>query len=134
MGRVRLESPCEGIRSEVEMQCDVVVGVRSLAVWSVELSALFYSYVFLSARRDFRRSELSSDHFYGQPGLTGGSDDSYVQHFAQRARSKGWAVVVFNARGCAEAPVTTPQVLFSWNLSFVFWYTRFHCHCGGELC
>ncbi|KAG0587589.1 hypothetical protein KC19_2G175400 [Ceratodon purpureus] len=44
------------------------------------------------------------------PGLTGGSDDSYVQHFAQRARSKGWAVVVFNSRGCAEAPVTTPQI------------------------
>jgi len=26
-----------------------------------------------------------------------------------RARSKGWRVVVFNSRGCAESPVTTPK-------------------------
>ncbi|KAF5734953.1 embryogenesis-associated protein EMB8 [Tripterygium wilfordii] len=43
------------------------------------------------------------------PGLTGGSDDSYVRHMLVRARSKGWRVVVFNSRGCGDSPVTTPQ-------------------------
>lgn len=46
-----------------------------------------------------------------QPGLTGGSEDSYVRHMLLRARSKGWRVVVFNSRGCGDSPVTTPQVL-----------------------
>jgi predicted alpha/beta-fold hydrolase len=46
-----------------------------------------------------------------QPGLTGGSDDTYVRHMLMRARSKGWRVVVFNSRGCADSPVTTPKVL-----------------------
>ncbi|KAJ8768429.1 hypothetical protein K2173_021582 [Erythroxylum novogranatense] len=44
------------------------------------------------------------------PGLTGGSEDSYVRHMLVRARSKGWRVVVFNSRGCGNSPVTTPQV------------------------
>lgn len=44
------------------------------------------------------------------PGLTGGSDDTYVRHMLIRARSKGWRVVVFNSRGCANSPVTTPQL------------------------
>lgn len=43
------------------------------------------------------------------PGLTGGSDDTYVRHMLIRARNKGWRVVVFNSRGCANSPVTTPQ-------------------------
>ncbi|KAJ1280204.1 hypothetical protein BS78_04G213300 [Paspalum vaginatum] len=43
------------------------------------------------------------------PGLTGGSDDAYVRHMLMRARSKGWRVVVFNSRGCADSPVTTPK-------------------------
>ncbi|KAG0534904.1 hypothetical protein BDA96_04G320000 [Sorghum bicolor] len=43
------------------------------------------------------------------PGLTGGSDDTYVRHMLLRARSKGWRVVVFNSRGCADSPVTTPK-------------------------
>ncbi|TMX03667.1 hypothetical protein EJD97_014940 [Solanum chilense] len=43
------------------------------------------------------------------PGLTGGSDDSYVRHMLLRARSRGWRVVVFNSRGCGDSPVTTPQ-------------------------
>lgn len=43
------------------------------------------------------------------PGLTGGSDDSYVRHMLLRARKHGWRSVVFNSRGCAESPVTTPQ-------------------------
>ncbi|XP_071919643.1 embryogenesis-associated protein EMB8-like isoform X2 [Coffea arabica] len=43
------------------------------------------------------------------PGLTGGSQDSYVRHMLVRARSKGWRVVVFNSRGCGKSPVTTPQ-------------------------
>ncbi|GFP89304.1 embryogenesis-associated protein emb8 [Phtheirospermum japonicum] len=43
------------------------------------------------------------------PGLTGGSDDTYVRHMLLRARSKGWRVVVFNSRGCGDSPVITPQ-------------------------
>ncbi|WOL07013.1 embryogenesis-associated protein EMB8 [Canna indica] len=43
------------------------------------------------------------------PGLTGGSDDTYVRHMLVRARNKGWRVVVFNSRGCGNSPVTTPQ-------------------------
>ncbi|MBA0816521.1 hypothetical protein Gohar_001175, partial [Gossypium harknessii] len=44
------------------------------------------------------------------PGLTGGSQDSYVKHMLVKAKSKGWRVVVFNSRGCANSPVTTPQL------------------------
>ncbi|XP_058201798.1 embryogenesis-associated protein EMB8 isoform X1 [Rhododendron vialii] len=43
------------------------------------------------------------------PGLTGGSDDTYVRHMLVRARNNGWRVVVFNSRGCGGSPVTTPQ-------------------------
>lgn len=43
------------------------------------------------------------------PGLTGGSDDTYVRHMLLQARSKGWRVVVFNSRGCGNSPVTTAQ-------------------------
>lgn len=43
------------------------------------------------------------------PGLTGGSQDSYVRHMLLRAKSKGWRVVVFNSRGCGDGPVITPQ-------------------------
>ncbi|KAJ7945099.1 embryogenesis-associated protein EMB8 [Quillaja saponaria] len=43
------------------------------------------------------------------PGLTGGSEDSYVRHMSLRARSNAWRVVVFNSRGCGDSPVTTPQ-------------------------
>eukprot|EP00850_Spirogloea_muscicola_P019087 SM000183S03981 [mRNA] locus=s183:226330:229488:+ [translate_table: standard] len=43
------------------------------------------------------------------PGLTGGSDDSYVRHMLIRAHANGWRAVVFNSRGCADSPVTTPQ-------------------------
>ncbi|KAD3641407.1 hypothetical protein E3N88_30631 [Mikania micrantha] len=31
-------------------------------------------------------------------------------HMLVRARNKGWRVVVFNSRGCADSPVTTPQM------------------------
>ncbi|KAF8379948.1 hypothetical protein HHK36_027414 [Tetracentron sinense] len=44
-----------------------------------------------------------------QPGLTGGSGDTYVRHMLVRARSNGWRVVVFNSRGCGDSPVTTAQ-------------------------
>ncbi|XWS61532.1 hypothetical protein CRYUN_Cryun07bG0133300 [Craigia yunnanensis] len=43
------------------------------------------------------------------PGLTGGSQDSYVRYMLTKAKSKGWRVVVFNSRGCGHSPVTTPQ-------------------------
>ncbi|CAI5489200.1 unnamed protein product [Closterium sp. Naga37s-1] len=43
------------------------------------------------------------------PGLTGGSGDTYVRHMLVRARRAGWGTVVFNSRGCANSPVTSPQ-------------------------
>ena len=54
---------------------------------------------------------VEMDGWWLQPGLTGGSGDSYVRHMLVRARSKGWRVVVFNSRGCGDSPVTTPQVV-----------------------
>lgn len=45
-----------------------------------------------------------------QPGLTGGSGDTYVRHMLTRVRKLGWRVVVFNSRGCGNSPVTSPQV------------------------
>lgn len=56
-----------------------------------------------------------------QPGLTGGSEDSYVRHMLIRARDCGWRVVVFNSRGCGASPVTTPQVLFK---PWLFLFTK----------
>ncbi|XP_021903183.1 embryogenesis-associated protein EMB8 isoform X2 [Carica papaya] len=58
---------------------------------------------------DDRRLPLESPVLILLPGLTGGSQDSYVRHMLVRARSKGWRVVVFNSRGCGNSPVTTPQ-------------------------
>lgn len=43
------------------------------------------------------------------PGLTGGSDDTYVQHAVLHAKEAGIRAVVFNSRGTSESPVTTPQ-------------------------
>ena len=43
------------------------------------------------------------------PGLTGGSEDTYVQHAARHAREGGLRAVVFNSRGTSDAPVTTAQ-------------------------
>ncbi|KAI4326781.1 hypothetical protein L6164_019317 [Bauhinia variegata] len=58
---------------------------------------------------DDRRLPADSPVLILLPGLTGGSQDSYVRHMLIRARSKGWRVVVFNSRGCGDSPVTTPQ-------------------------
>ncbi|XP_012842086.1 PREDICTED: embryogenesis-associated protein EMB8 [Erythranthe guttata] len=52
---------------------------------------------------------LNIEHCRLQPGLTGGSGDTYVRHMLLRARSKQWRVVVFNSRGCGDSPVTTAQ-------------------------
>ncbi|GBG76200.1 hypothetical protein CBR_g21949 [Chara braunii] len=43
------------------------------------------------------------------PGLTGGSGDSYVRHLLVSAAREGYRPMVFNSRGCADSPVTTPQ-------------------------
>jgi len=43
------------------------------------------------------------------PGLTGGSEDSYVQHAVSHAREAGIRAVVFNSRGTSGSPVTTAQ-------------------------
>ncbi|GJV75120.1 embryogenesis-associated protein EMB8 [Tanacetum coccineum] len=63
------------------------------------------------------------------PGLTGGSDDSYVRHMLVRARNKGWRVVVFNSRGCADSPVTTPQM---YSASFLGDLDEVVEHVGGR--
>ncbi|KAK2981920.1 hypothetical protein RJ640_019140 [Escallonia rubra] len=58
---------------------------------------------------DHRRLPADSPLLILLPGLTGGSGDTYVRHMLNRARDKGWRVVVFNSRGCGNSPVTTPQ-------------------------
>ncbi|XP_050229914.1 embryogenesis-associated protein EMB8 [Mercurialis annua] len=58
---------------------------------------------------DSRRLSLDSPILILLPGLTGGSEDSYIRHLLVRARNKGWRVVVFNSRSCGNSPVTTPQ-------------------------
>ncbi|KAL5539728.1 hypothetical protein UlMin_043857 [Ulmus minor] len=58
---------------------------------------------------DDRRLPPESPLLILLPGLTGGSEDSYVRHLLLRAKSKGWRVVVFNSRGCGHSPVVTPQ-------------------------
>ncbi|XP_020539554.1 embryogenesis-associated protein EMB8 isoform X2 [Jatropha curcas] len=57
---------------------------------------------------DSRRLSPDSPVLILLPGLTGGSEDSYVRHMLVRAKGKGWRVVVFNSRGCGNSPVTTP--------------------------
>ncbi|KAG9452598.1 hypothetical protein H6P81_005502 [Aristolochia fimbriata] len=62
------------------------------------------------------------------PGLTGGSDDTYVRHMLVKARKEGWRVVVFNSRGCGHSPVTTPQFYsasFTKDLSHVVKHVKF---------
>ncbi|KAL6182793.1 hypothetical protein ACLB2K_044206 [Fragaria x ananassa] len=63
------------------------------------------------------------------PGLTGGSDDSYVRHMLIRARNRGWRVVVFNSRGCGGSPVTTPQF---YSASFLGDICEVVDHVGGR--
>lgn len=43
------------------------------------------------------------------PGLTGGSDDSYVRYASHYAETHGTRAVVFNSRGCGDTFVTTPR-------------------------
>ena len=43
------------------------------------------------------------------PGLTGGSDDTYVRFAVQYAEAHGIRTVVFNSRGCGDTLLTTPQ-------------------------
>jgi predicted alpha/beta-fold hydrolase len=43
------------------------------------------------------------------PGLTGGSDDTYVRFAARDAEAAGMRTVVFTARGCGDTMLTTPQ-------------------------
>lgn len=43
------------------------------------------------------------------PGLTGGSEDSYVQHAVVHAREAGIRAIVFNSRGTSGSPVLTAQ-------------------------
>jgi predicted alpha/beta-fold hydrolase len=43
------------------------------------------------------------------PGLTGGSDDSYVRYTVHYAETHGMRAVVFNSRGCGDTFLTTPR-------------------------
>ncbi len=43
------------------------------------------------------------------PGLTGGSEDSYVQYAVLNAQHAGMRAVVFNGRGTSGSPVTSAQ-------------------------
>lgn len=43
------------------------------------------------------------------PGLTGGSDDSYVRYAAHYAEKHGTRAVVFSSRGCGDTFLTTPR-------------------------
>jgi predicted alpha/beta-fold hydrolase len=43
------------------------------------------------------------------PGLTGGSDDTYVRYAVHYAESHGTRAVVFNSRGCGDTFITTPR-------------------------
>ncbi|RMZ52610.1 hypothetical protein APUTEX25_000729, partial [Auxenochlorella protothecoides] len=43
------------------------------------------------------------------PGLTGGSEDSYVQHQVHGAAAAGFRPLVMNMRGTSHMPVTTPR-------------------------
>eukprot|EP00252_Welwitschia_mirabilis_P014776 TRINITY_DN3276_c0_g1_i2.p1 TRINITY_DN3276_c0_g1~~TRINITY_DN3276_c0_g1_i2.p1 ORF type:complete len:403 (+),score=42.59 TRINITY_DN3276_c0_g1_i2:235-1443(+) len=65
----------------------------------------------LSGEHDIWNTELPFDSpvLVLLPGLKGGSDDAYVRHMLLRARKRGWRPVVFNMRGCANSPVTTPK-------------------------
>lgn len=67
--------------------------------------------VALDTERGETSSQLPSDApvLILLPGLTGGSDDTYVQHAVLHAKAAGIRAVVFNSRGTSESPVTTPQ-------------------------
>ncbi|GMH09580.1 hypothetical protein Nepgr_011421 [Nepenthes gracilis] len=58
---------------------------------------------------DDRRLPADAPTLILLPGLTGGSEDTYVRHMLVRARKRDWRVVVFNSRGCGNSPVTTPR-------------------------
>ncbi|XVF51217.1 hypothetical protein PTKIN_Ptkin04bG0167000 [Pterospermum kingtungense] len=58
---------------------------------------------------DDRRLLPDSPILILMPGLTGGSQDSYVRYMLTKAKCNGWRVVVFNSRGCGGSPVTTSQ-------------------------
>ncbi|KAF0695527.1 Aste57867_13669 [Aphanomyces stellatus] len=44
-------------------------------------------------------------------GLTGDSQNNYIRSAAQKLIRRGWRVVVLNARGCGNTPVTSPHFL-----------------------
>ncbi|OQS03902.1 serine protease family S33 [Thraustotheca clavata] len=43
-------------------------------------------------------------------GLSGGSHEEYMMQTAEKLVRRGYRVVVMNARGCANTPVTTPKL------------------------
>ncbi|OQR83540.1 serine protease family S33 [Achlya hypogyna] len=43
-------------------------------------------------------------------GLSGGSHEEYMMQTAEKFLRKGYRVVVMNARGCSNTPVTTPKL------------------------
>lgn len=47
------------------------------------------------------------------PGLTGGSGELYIRSAVARLLELDWQVVVMNARGCADTPLKTAHVHFT---------------------
>ncbi|TDH69746.1 hypothetical protein CCR75_002370 [Bremia lactucae] len=47
------------------------------------------------------------------PGLTGGSAENYIRKTIAKLHDLNWQCVVLNARGCANTPLTTPQLFCS---------------------
>lgn len=66
------------------------------------------------------------------PGLTGGSEDSYVQHAVEHARAAGIRAVVFNSRGTSGSPVTTAQFYSSSYTEDLRWGWRAGREEGGH--
>ncbi|KAF9434208.1 hypothetical protein BGZ76_008377 [Entomortierella beljakovae] len=61
-------------------------------------------------------------------GLTGGSHESYIRALVETmTRDHGYRCVVFNARACADSPLTSPQLYsgaYTDDLRFVMKYIR----------
>ena len=49
------------------------------------------------------------------PGLTGGSNENYAKSICHKAIGLGYTAVVFNNRGCADAPLTVSNDNIQYN-------------------
>ena len=72
---------------------------------------VFNQTVLVARRMEEEHAKLAEDTpvLVLMSGIAGGSYDKYLKHFMRRARASGFRTVVFNCRGCAGTPLTTPQ-------------------------